>query len=190
MLDFLNLLAEDSYQDLEVADTEGWTALHRVAAFGLPDEVSALIKLGADPWKEALPLRWNAVHHAVFYGNYRAFEVLLSHYGRNVVTMTDERGWTLLHIAASAAHDGIVRHLLRTGADPVARSKPFMSHMPEVLFNCACTPQMVAAAQSEERERQFLIAFQDGGAIQGDCVDIGYDDSDDELIFVEASETF
>jgi hypothetical protein len=61
--------------------------------------------------------------------------------------------------------------------------------MPEVLFKRACTPQMVAAAQSEERENQFLMAVQEGGAIRGHCVDTGDDDSGDELEFVEASET-
>ena len=190
MLDFLNLLAEDSYQDLDVADTEGWTALHRVAAFSLPSEVEALMKLGADPEKVALPLRWNAIHHAVFYGNYGAFKVLLPRYGDNVVSVTDERGWTLLHIAASAGHDDIVRHLLRLGADPTTESKPFMSHMPESLFKRACTSQEVAAAQSLEREQRYLEAVRDLGL--SSCyadVDAAVD-AGDELEFWEAQESF
>lgn len=161
MVDFLNLLAEDSYQDLDVADTEGWTVLHRVAAYGYPSEVIQLIQLGADPDKVALPLCWNAIHHAVFYGNYATFNTLIPFYGTNAVSMTDERGWTLLHIGASAGHDEIVRHLLRLGADPLTKSKPFMSHMPESLFKRACTPQEVAAAQSAEREMQYLDALDD-----------------------------
>lgn len=161
MLDFLRLLAEDSYQDLDVADTEGWTVLHRVAAFGMPGEVTELIKLGADPGKVALPLRWNAIHHSVFYGNYETFETLIPYYGTDLVSITDERGWALLHVAASAGHDDIVRHLLRLGADPIARTKPFMSHMPESLFKRACTPQEVAVAQSPEREAQYLEAVRD-----------------------------
>lgn len=186
MLDFLNLLAEDSYQDLDVADTERWTVLHRVAAFGLPEEVTALIKFGAMAQKTAPPLMWNAIHHAVFYGNYPTFQVLLPYF-RSVETMTDERGWTLLHIAASAGHDEIVRHLLRIGADSRARTKPFMSHMPESLFKRACTPREVALAQGKVLEEQFLDAVRDGGAPRVVAVD--EEDSDDDLVFLEARET-
>ena len=187
-LDFLRLLAEDSYQDLDVADTEGWTVLHRVAAFGMPSEVLELIKLGANPDQVALPLRWNAVHHSVFYGNHGTFEVLIPYYGEDLVSMTDERGWTLLHIAASAGHDEIVQHLLRLGADPVARTRPFMSHMPEVLFKRACTPQEVAAAQSPEREKQYLEAVHHLSLL-GEYVVVPIDhDSKDNLEFCEASE--
>lgn len=164
MLDFLNLLAEDSYQDLEVTDTEGATVLHRVAAYGRPEEVERLIALGAKPEQVALPLRWNAIHHAVFYGNHATFKTLLRHYA-DVASLTDERGWTLLHVAASAAlpagddNDQTVRDLLDLGADPQAISKPFKSHMPDSLFGKACTPQDVAAARSSEREAQFLATL-------------------------------
>ena len=162
MLEFVNLLDRFGPQDLHVADKEGWTALHRVAAYATPSEVMRLIELGADPEQVALPLRWSAVHHAVFYGNYATFRVLFQYY-EDIASMTDERGWTLLHIAASAGHDDIVRHLLRLGADPIARSKPFGSHMPEILYQRKCTPQEVAAAQSFERERQYLDSLRDLG---------------------------
>lgn len=39
MLDFLDLLVEDAYQEMDIADTEGWTVLHRVAGFGSSKEV-------------------------------------------------------------------------------------------------------------------------------------------------------
>ena len=186
MLDFLNLLAEDSYQDLDVADTEGWTALHRVAAFGTPQEAIALLKLGADPQRTAPPLHWNAIHHAVFYGNHPTFEALVSYYS-DVARLRDERGWTLLHIAASAGHDNITRHLVRLGADCQARSKPFMSHMPESLFKRACTPQEVAAAQGQEEEQLFIEAIRDQGASRVMEIE---DDSDDEMMFMDANENW
>ncbi|KAK3632365.1 hypothetical protein LTR56_016379 [Elasticomyces elasticus] len=159
MLDFLQVLSEDSVQDLEVVDTEGWTALHRVAAFGDPTEVLALIKLGARPEQEAMPLRWNALHHATFYGNNATFDSLLPYFADEVVTMVDARGWTLLHIAASAGHDEIVKCLLCLGADSNARSMPFWSHMPDSLHGQGWTPQEVAAAQSITREQQYVRAL-------------------------------
>lgn len=163
MLDYFNILENDSYQDLDIEDSEGWTVLQRVAAFGQPEEVAALIKHGADLLQIALPLCWNALHHAVFYGNYPTFHLLTPHYDKTMVSMTDKRGWTLLHIAASAGHDHIVRRLLKMGADPYARSTPFFSHMPEELYGRRCTPQEVAAAQNQEKQQQYLKALEDFG---------------------------
>jgi len=131
MVDYLTVLSADTFLELEILDTWGWTVLHRVAAFGTAVEVEALLKLGASPMTCALPLRWNAIHHAVFYGNYSTFVTLLPLYSHMLIDTTDERGWTLLHIAASAGHENIVRHLLRLGANPYSLSKPFRSHMPE-----------------------------------------------------------
>lgn len=159
MLEFLNLLDTWAYQDLDVADTEGWTALHRVAAYATPSEVERLIHLGAKPGQAAPPLLWNAIHHAVFYGNYATFVVLEKYYDVNI--MVDDRGWTLLHIAASAGHDRIVRHLLLNGANKAAKSLPYYSHMPESLFGCKCTPQEVAAAQGTQIENQYLDALRE-----------------------------
>lgn len=161
VLDILNLLAEDAYQNLSVADTKGWTALYRAAAAGRPEEVVRLIELGADPYQAALPLRWNAIHHAVFHGNFSTFEALLPYYGDSAIIMADERGWTLLHIAASAGHDQIIRNLLRLGANPQARSRPFATHMPQEICNRKVTPQEAAAAQGLEREMQYMIAVQE-----------------------------
>ena len=188
MLEFLNLLDHYSYQDLDVVDTEGWTALHRVAAYATPSEVSRLIHLGADPAKVALPLRWNAIHHAVFYGNYATFVVLLPYYDVDIVSLTDERGWTLLHIAASAGHDKIVRHLLQLGADPDARSTAFETHthMPESLFRRECTPQEVAAAQGVEREKKYLEVLHNLHVHQGHVEDQELDE--DDMEFWEALE--
>lgn len=185
MADFFNILADNAVQDLELADTTGWTVLHRVAAYGTAEEALALIKQGAKPAQAALPLQWNALHHAVDYGNEATFRALLPYFGSEIRSMTDERGWTLLHMAASGGHDTIVRELLRQGLDPNALSKPFVSHMPESLFRRACTPREVAAAECQEREQQFLKAWWDSG-VGGLGSDI-YVDEDGDL-FCEATE--
>lgn len=188
MLDFLNLLNEYSYQDLDIEDTEGWTALHRVAAYATPSEVVRLIQLGADPEKAALPLKWNAIHHAVFYGNYATFVALLPYYAdKSAVSVIDGRGWTLLHIAASAGHENIVRHLLHLGADPMALTYRFPTHMPESITNRACTVREVAAAQSVDREWQYLETLRSVQGIAGFVEDA--DVEDDEQAFWDASES-
>jgi ankyrin repeat protein len=159
MLDYLNLLSDDAVQELDVIDTEGWTVLHRVAAYATAAELLELIRQGARPEQEALPLRWNALHHAVFYGNEDTYKALVPYFKDEIRSMLDERGWTLLHIAASAGHGMIVQDLLVRGADPDALSKPFMSHMPASLHGRACTPRQVALAQSEEQEAQYVQAM-------------------------------
>lgn len=183
---YLRMLDERAVLDLGIVDTEGWTVLHRAAAYGTAEEVGELIKLGADPKTAALPLRWNAMHHAVFYGNNPTFEKLLPLFEETLLDMTDERGWTLLHIAASAGHDTIVRYLLSTGSNPTALSNPFRSHMPANLFGRRCTPAEVAAAQSNDRLAQYLRGLEDCGLDSGLMTGINL--ADEEDLFFDAAE--
>lgn len=185
MLDFLNVLSDDAVQELDIVDTEGWTALHRVAAYGTSSEVLELLRLGALPEQEALPLRWTAIHHAVFYGNEATYKALIPHFGHYISSMTDERRWTLLHIAASAGYDAIVRDLLYQGADPSALSKPFWSHMPESLYGRECTPREIAAAQSQEREQRYLSVLSSCG-MDSTAVKLESTDDDDDDVFYDA----
>ena len=163
MSNFLSTMAKSDDFEVDVIDKWGWAAIHRAAAFGTTEDVEMLISLGASVDTAALPLRWNAIFHAVFYGNFSTFSALLLYYDPMIIQATDARGWTLLHIAASAGHDRIVRHLLSLGAHAYTLSRPFMSHMPESLFNRRCTPEEVAAAQSAERREGFLQAIREVG---------------------------
>lgn len=188
MMEFLNILAEDSYLDLDIADAQSWTVLDRVAAVGTAKEVRRLIELGANPYQEAPPLRWTAIHQAVFHGNLETFEELQSEYGDTARYMVDDRGWSLLHIAASAGHNEIISCLLNVGADPDAKSKPYDSHMPEVLFHKRCTPCEAAAAQSSEREAVFLGALHEHRLGTGYIMVPSDSASEDDLEFCEAKE--
>ncbi len=161
MLPFLTLMAAESVLEVEYVDKYGWSVLHRAAAYGVGEDIKKLVALGASLTTSALPLQWNAMFHAVFYGNFDTFLTLLTLYDATIIYATDARGWTLLHIAASAGHDEIVRHLLSLGAAPYSLSVPFTSHMPESLFKKRCTPEDVAIAQSQERREQYLKALHD-----------------------------
>jgi ankyrin repeat protein len=156
-------MAAESILDFDLVDKYGWSAIHYAAAYGVDEDVTKLVGLGASLITAALPLRWNAIFHAVFYGNLGTFLVLLQHYDPEIIHATDARGWILLHIATSAGHDQILRHLLTVGANPYHLSLPFMSHMPESLFNKRCTPEEVAAAQSPERCERYRKALHDLG---------------------------
>lgn len=100
-----------------------------------------------------------AIHHAVYYGNFETFLVLINPKNGVSIASPDARGWTLLHIAASAGHDDIIRHLLSLGANHERLTLPYMSYMPGQLFNQAFTPAKAAAAQSEERYCRYMEAL-------------------------------
>ncbi|KAF2716492.1 ankyrin [Polychaeton citri CBS 116435] len=160
---FLQLLSDDTYQDLDIVDGRGWTVLQRVAAYGFPCEIRELIKLGADPVQVTLPLHWGAIHHATFYGNLDTFEELVPYY-QSVQDIVDERGWTLLHIAASAGQFDIMQRLLDLGANPEARThvrREFDGHMPVSLHGRCCSVEEVAAAQNHDRGHQVSSIIDD-----------------------------
>jgi Ankyrin repeats (3 copies) len=133
-----------------------------------------------------------AIHHAVYYGNFETFLVLINpKYGASIAS-PDSRGWTLLHIAASAGHDNIVRHLLSLGADHERLTLPYASHMPEQLFNQTFTPAKAAAAQSRERYCRYIETLDSFGLkdSKGDQANERSDDDDDEFIDAEENLSF
>lgn len=142
-----------------------------------------LIKLGASTMSLIPPLQWLAIHEAAFYGKTECFLELLPYYEGWDIDTPDTRGWTLLHIAASAGSDGVVRILLEKGADPYRRSWPFRSHMPESLHGKRCTPAEVARAQSEERYERYMTMLRDLG-----LASTIEEDEDEDLVFLDTQE--
>jgi hypothetical protein len=135
---------------------------------------------------------WMAIHHAVYYRNFETFLVLINpKYGASIAS-PDSRGWTLLHIAASAGHDNIVRHLLSLGADHERLTLPYASRMPEQLFNQTFTPAKAAAAQSRERYCRYIEVLDSFGLkdSQDDQANERSDDDDDEFIDAEENLSF
>ena len=162
MLEYIKLLAEDSCQDFTLLDEDGWNCLHRVAAFGSAAELMQLIKLGADPLGKSLPLGWNALQHACFYGNVSCYEELLPQFDGQTASITDERGWTLLHLAAASGSEGLLRDLLKRGADPEALTNPSVAEtINQDLYGKRCSPRNIAAIEGPEHVLKFDRAVED-----------------------------
>jgi ankyrin repeat protein len=92
MVEYIKLIGNDVSVEWEVLDMWNWTVLDRAAAFGTGDEVEALLMFGANPATIALPLRWTALHHAVFYGNLETFLVLIDPKYNASIHSVDARG--------------------------------------------------------------------------------------------------
>lgn len=182
-LEEVDFLSRNDMLDVNIVDRSGWTVLQRLAAHGNAADVRKVIHLGADIHHRHVPLGWCAIFHATYFGNPEAFLELLGQYPEEVIGAEDERGWTLLHVAASAGMDDIARSLMKLGANPGAVSKPFYSHMPESIRGLCCTPREVAAAHDAETARKFEDILLEFGI--GDETDEG---SGDECEFVDALE--
>lgn len=132
---FFDMLACHRFSNLNAKDEDGFTPLHRAAAYGTGRDVRSLLRLGADPSLRSAFKGWTPVFFATFYDNADTFRALadplcgagksLSGGGaRSLVTAVDVRGWTLLHVAASRSSFGVVPMLLQAGADPHCLSVP------------------------------------------------------------------
>jgi ankyrin repeat protein len=192
-VEYLNLLSARSdfkFCHAGLSDINGWGIIHRAVAFGTTDEVATLLRLGANPFELVGPLQWSAIHHAVFYGRYDNFLELLPYYKHLDIDTPDERGWTLLHIAASEGHDSICKHLLSLGADWQRKSWEFSSrfsyHIPDSLHGGCWTPAEVARAESTERYEKF-IAVVEGSRRKGNTQGAILDEPD---LWFDAPEAF
>lgn len=157
MLDCLGLLNNLCVLDFTLSDSHGWAVIHRCAAYGTVTQLRALIAMNASPFLEAFPLRWNAIHHAVFYGNLETFDFLLDYFENAATDVRDIRGWTLLHIAGEAGHVEIVRRLVKSRADPLCAALPYNSHMAPALFDKRCTVFDVILASHDPIKAAYLL---------------------------------
>jgi ankyrin repeat protein len=161
--EMLKLLTKDNKYALDFTevDTLEWTAFERASSYGTAEDVQTLLKLGADPLGCRAPLGWSSIFYAVDGGNWSTFNALLPSHGGITRTLVDERGWSLLHIAASNGHEQMIRYLLENGCDPGLRCKPSRLYVNETLHDRTCTPGEVAEAHGEETYTMFVSIMQD-----------------------------
>ncbi|KOO25174.1 hypothetical protein Ctob_001753 [Chrysochromulina tobinii] len=100
---------------------DGWSPLHRAAAYGHEEAVEALIHAGA-----SLPLKtpdgFSALHWACEYGHPGVVRLLLKARAP-VADVSDETLWTPLHRAALDGHLAVVKLLLSEGAPVAVRDR-------------------------------------------------------------------
>ena len=107
-----------SASELAHADAGGRTAMHRLAGslfFLKAGELSSLV-----PWPNASRTIYkSSIKHTVLRALGPIVRTMLER-SPSLATAADERGVTVLHLAARICADGLVRALLRAGASPSA----------------------------------------------------------------------
>lgn len=132
-------------------DAVGWTILHRAAAFGQARDVKKLIHIGACCRTKTDVMHWMPIQCAARYGNLPTLAVLAANISRReLITLTDSRGWTVLHLAAQKPSLDFLVYLLMRGLDPSLTTSPSSLSVPQGLENVEATPMDIAKACGNE----------------------------------------
>ena len=115
--EYLDLLSAASFSEFDIQDVDGWSAMHRAAAFGSCEDIAALVSHGA-PCALLTTMEWAPIRCAVKFENENTFVELAKHLPPSFVDEKDIRGWTILHEAANMGSRTMLRLVLRYGADP------------------------------------------------------------------------
>jgi ankyrin repeat protein len=149
-----------SISNINFQSCEGWTSLHRAAAYGTGDDIDSLVERGADVTMKTLGFEWMPIFVAVHFGNVVAFKRLLHYSGAESIRDTDTRGWTMLHLAAERGDSELVALLIAHGADAHARSELGFTAVPDDLQSHGLTPLDVARASGPEKLQKYVLGLQ------------------------------
>ncbi|KAJ3565470.1 hypothetical protein NPX13_g7496 [Xylaria arbuscula] len=106
----------------EVQDSEGWTSLHRCAAFGKAEDIHSLHQVGAPAYTGRYTTVWGGspMHVAAMHNNVSTLDGLfsLADGQLDALDAVDNQGWTPLHISVYHGAEDAMKWLLKHGADP------------------------------------------------------------------------
>ncbi len=129
-----------------LANHNGATPLWLAATRGDAAVIQALLKAGADA-NEQLPLGRRPLMLAARSGQVDAVRVLLEH-GADVNASEAERGTTALMQAADQGHAGVLKELIRAGANVAAVSKPVLRDGRSAALGNANDPRRAVRQQA------------------------------------------
>jgi ankyrin repeat protein len=119
--DFLRLLDNDRMAlDLHITNANNENALQIAARYHDGSVIDRLFNLGASMkvyGQSAWRYPANPINRAIAYGNFSAFQALVQYYPD--LNESDDRGLTMLSLAARFGFDDITECLLRLGAEEV-----------------------------------------------------------------------
>jgi ankyrin repeat protein len=160
--EFLELLSAASFSDFNAQDGDGWSIMHRVAAFGTADHIKSLISRKVSLDLRTTNLGWTPIFCAAQFNNLSTFTELIQ-YQPGLLAATDIRNWTLLHLAVNASSLDIMRVLIGLGADPHALSFPTAFYIPKDLSGLLLTPGDIARIRGPPIFTAYLDALAASG---------------------------
>lgn len=146
--------------DIKAVGPGNWTALHRAAVSGTAEDVSTLIRYGADVRLRTQGLDWGPLHHAALAGNNAVMVELAKQQHQTDINSRDARGWSPLHIAAHCGTTSTLTTLLELGASPHDRTYRTYFQVPKCIAGKRVTPEEVAKYRGEDQHRVCLEALQ------------------------------
>ncbi|KAF7534007.1 hypothetical protein G7054_g6617 [Neopestalotiopsis clavispora] len=174
--DFANALGDDLSFD-EIKDPEGWTALHRCAAWGQAEDVYLLHRLGAstNPDHYLTNLGWNPIHVAAWMDNVSTLEGLLhlamstsvgkqtAKLDSGIANFVDFNGWSPLHLAVYRRATASARWLLHNNADPNMKTYRNANWFPEGYEGEVFEAVDLARMSGEKYLARFLDLLEEVG---------------------------
>ncbi|KAL2068639.1 hypothetical protein VTL71DRAFT_14976 [Oculimacula yallundae] len=154
----LEILSAASFSDFDTQDQEGWTCMHRAAAYGCAEDIRLLLKLNVTTNIQTIKVCWTPIFCAVHFGNISTFDEL-RRIETNFLALRDVRRWTLLHVAVNAKRLDMIEHLVRLGADPHARTLATKFLVPGGLKDIAATPANVAVLRGDKVFARYVEAL-------------------------------
>jgi ankyrin repeat protein len=160
--EYIEMLAAQSFSEFHIQDKQGWSCVHRAAAFGTAMDIKILSRFQAPFMLQTVKLSWPPIFCAVQFENTATFTEL-TRFHPDFLTLIDVRMWTLLHVAVNIKSLQLISLLIDLGADPHARSIPTSFLVPEDLKNVAVTPGDIALLRGPDVLSTYLDALKSNG---------------------------
>lgn len=162
-VDFMRLCQANGFSEVNACDNRGWTAFHRAAAVGTPDDVEAFLQLGASLDLRAEWYGWTALFFAASHDNIDTFQTLVKHSGPDVYESLDGDGWTLLHCCVYFGAPRVMRLVLQNGLDVNQKTLPApLPEDPELSYR-ELTPTDIAHYIGPNRYQMFMDVLAETG---------------------------
>lgn len=139
----MGILSAASFTEYDAQDGEGWSCMHRAAAFGLSGDIVALVNLHAPLDLRTIKMSWMPIFCAVQSGNMSTFNELRKHHP-NFLILRDVRKWTLLHVAVNAKRLEVIQLLISLDADLYVQSLSTEFLVPDDIKGLSVTPGDIA----------------------------------------------
>lgn len=162
-IDFMRLCLGSGFSEVNSCDSRGWTAFHRAAAVGTPEDVEAFLRLGASLDLRAEWYGWTALFFAASHDNIEAFQSIIRHSRSDAYESLDGDGWTLLHCCVYFGAPQVMRLVLQNGVDLNQKTNPApLPEDPELSYK-ELTASGIALYIGPNRYQMFIDALADTG---------------------------